>query len=162
MFASANSYSRQAEKIMAEVKKREGVNLWKKCDALVRLKKDEEDKSVKRMEKDLSLSKIRQGTGNVNGAVLGVKAVKRAELHLAKVRAVIAYLEGVQMQVSTVLKEGRDKPHQMEIPTTIEKVKEQIKKIEKEHDVISSSSTLSTEDLMKEFNLDRRSVYKVN
>ena len=133
MFPSCNNASKQAEKIVAQVRMREGVTLIKKCEQILKTKESELVKAQKRLEKDTTLVMARKSNSVTHKAVLlGVKAVNRSKLQVEKIQAIQAYVQEVSAQVKTALVKGKDRPHEMTLPTTMEAMQNEIKKIEKQ------------------------------
>ena len=150
MFTTCNNASKQAEKIVAQVRMREGATLIKKCEQILKSKETELVKAQKRLEKDTTLVMARKSNSVTHKAVLlGVKAVNRSKLQVEKIQAIQAYVQEVSAQVKTALVKGKDRPHEMTLPTTMEAMQNEIKKIEKQFkeksNSISGSFTEGTE-----------------
>lgn len=132
---------------MAEVKTREGVQIIKLCDKMIKAKDEELKKINKRLEKDLKLSVSRGKTGNHRGALLGVKSMNRGKSQAEKVHKVKAFLQQTAQATKEVLIKGKKNPSEMCLPTDIEQIKKEVNKIEKESDLQASASTSAGSDL---------------
>lgn len=132
---------------MAEVKTREGVQIIKLCDKMIKAKDEELKKINKRLEKDLKLSVSRGKTGNHRGALLGVKSMNRGKSQAEKVHKVKAFLQQTAQATKEVLIKGKKNPAEMCLPTDIEQIKKEVNKIEKESDLQASASTSAGSDL---------------
>jgi hypothetical protein len=143
MLSSCQNYSRQAEKIVAEVRMREGVAILKNCQKIIKSKDVELEKLNDKLQREVKKSMARMQSGS-RGILIGVKAINRAKIQKEKIVKVKAYVEGVVVHVKVIMTKGKATPAEMNIPYDIEMIKKQIKKIEKEFDASESSSTLST------------------
>lgn len=144
MLSTCKSYSRQAEKIMAEVKLREGVGLLKLCRKLHEEHEKELVKLNKRMAKGLTLSISRGQTGNTRGALLGMKSLNRTKIQVETIQQIQQYLEQTADEIKAILHKGKQNPAEMILPTNAEAIQAHVKKLKKEADVRASNSTLTT------------------
>lgn len=147
MLGTCNSYSKQAEKVVAEVRIREGVQIIKKCESILKTKDAELAKTKKKMDKDIKLALARSNSGSQKSALLGVKAANRSRAQIEKIEKVKAYVTETSLQVKEALVKGKANPCEMILPTSIEKIEKQIKKIEKEADESVSSSQTDLSEL---------------
>lgn len=143
MFGTCNNLSKQAERMMADIRIREGVQLVKKCDAIIKNKESEVAKYSKRMEKETKLAMARSTSGSHRGALLGVKAVNRTKLQIEKALKVKEFVEKAQSDIKATIVKGKEAAHEMALPYDMEKIQKEIKKIEKECDSTSSSTETS-------------------
>lgn len=143
MFGTCQSYSRQAEKIVAEVRMREGVSLLKNCQKLIKTKDAEIQKATERLQKEVKKSLARHSSGS-RAALIGVKSINRTKLQIEQNSQVKSYLERVMTETREVMVKGKANPANMVLPTDMESIKKEIKKIEKEVEKCESTSTIST------------------
>jgi hypothetical protein len=150
MLGTCQSYSRQAEKIVSEVRMREAAVLMRNLKKMI-ADKDAELKKVKdRLEKEVKKSVARSASGS-RAALVGVKSVNRSKLQIEKIAQVRAYLVGMVEETKEVVRLGRETPAKMILPTDTEKLKKEIKKIEKQVEKADSVSTISTVEESEQF-----------
>ena len=142
---------------MAQVRMREGAVLIKNCSKMIQAKDAELEKVTQRLEKEIKKSVARSVSGS-RGALVGVKSVNRTKLQMEKIVQVKAYLEEVIVKTKRIMIEGKAEPAKMILPTDMEKLKKEIKKIEKQVEKSDSTTTISTIEDSERFLMELQEV----